>query len=50
VGGFESNHVGGAQFAFGDGSVRFLNEHISATVYQQLGHRADGKLVDESGY
>jgi prepilin-type processing-associated H-X9-DG protein len=50
VGGFESYHPGGAQFAFGDGSVRFLSERISSTIYQRLGHRADGELVDDSAY
>ncbi|HET6879461.1 MAG TPA: DUF1559 domain-containing protein [Pirellulales bacterium] len=47
VGGFESNHPGGAQAAFVDGSVHFLNESMSPTVLSQLGHRADGKLLDE---
>ena len=50
VGGFESRHVGGAQFAFGDGSVRFLSEHISIKVFQQLGHRSDGELLDEGAF
>ncbi len=50
VGGFESHHAGGAQFVFGDGSVRFLSEQISSQVYLQLGHRADGKLLDDAGY
>ena len=48
VGGFSSFHPGGSQFVFGDGAVRFLGKHIQSQVYQQLGHRADGKLLDES--
>ena len=44
VGGFGSTHPGGAQFALGDGSVRFCSETIDPTVYLQLGHRADGRL------
>src|SRR6185312_7038967 len=44
VGGFGSSHGPGANFAFGDGSVRFLNEAISPRLFQQLGHRADGEL------
>jgi prepilin-type processing-associated H-X9-DG protein len=44
VGGFGSFHSGGANFLFGDGSVRFLAENISTAVYQQLGHRADKAL------
>ena len=47
VGGFSSRHAGGAQFAFGDGSVRFLSENIAPGVYQALGHRADGQMVEE---
>ncbi len=46
VGGFGSFHNGGANFAMGDGSVRLLSETISKSVYQQLGHRADGELVN----
>jgi prepilin-type processing-associated H-X9-DG protein len=45
VGGFGSNHPGGANFAFGDGSVRFLKNAINAKVYRYLGNRADGELV-----
>jgi prepilin-type N-terminal cleavage/methylation domain-containing protein len=47
VGGFESHHVGGAQFAFGDGSVRFLSQDIDIVTYQRMGHRADGELIDD---
>lgn len=45
VGGFGSIHVGGANFVFGDGSVRFLSENLSMRVFRQLGSRADGDLV-----
>ena len=34
---FGSNHPGGGQFSFADGSVRFLAEGIDFTVYQGLG-------------
>ncbi|HEX5447252.1 MAG TPA: DUF1559 domain-containing protein, partial [Pirellulales bacterium] len=47
VGGFESMHPGGAQFGFGDGSVRFLSQDVDHLTYQRLGHRADGALLDE---
>ena len=47
VGGFGSWHVGGAQFALGDGSVRFLSESIDIEVYESLGKRADGTLPVE---
>jgi prepilin-type N-terminal cleavage/methylation domain-containing protein len=45
VGGFGSYHPGGGEFAFGDGSVRFISQSIDIPTYQQLGHRADGKLL-----
>jgi prepilin-type processing-associated H-X9-DG protein len=44
VGGFASYHATGANFAFGDGSVRFIPETINLQILQQLAHRADGKL------
>jgi hypothetical protein len=47
VGGFESRHPLGAQFAFGDDSVRFLYEMIDLAVYRRMGHRADGELIDD---
>lgn len=50
IGGFSSPHVGGCLFAFGDGHVSFLSESIDMQTYQQLGHRADGKLLDESAF
>ena len=45
VGGFASCHPAGANFAFGDAAVRFVSSQIEKKVYQQLGHRADGKLL-----
>jgi prepilin-type N-terminal cleavage/methylation domain-containing protein/prepilin-type processing-associated H-X9-DG protein len=40
--GFKSRHPGGAQFLFGDGSVQFLRDNISAEAYNKLGCRDDG--------
>jgi prepilin-type processing-associated H-X9-DG protein len=46
VGGFSSTHPGGANFAFGDGSVRFLRETIGARILRSLANRADGELFE----
>lgn len=47
VGGFSSDHPGGGNFAFGDGSVRYITDTIDMQIYQQLGNRADGQLLDD---
>jgi len=44
--GFRSRHPGGAQFLFGDGSTRLLADSIDHTMYQRLGGKADGRVVD----
>jgi prepilin-type N-terminal cleavage/methylation domain-containing protein/prepilin-type processing-associated H-X9-DG protein len=41
--GFKSNHPGGAQMLFGDGSVHFLSETIDHWNYQLLGAKDDGQ-------
>lgn len=47
VGGFGSNHSGdSSNFAFADGAVRTIFSGIDAVVWQHLGHRSDGELVD----
>jgi prepilin-type N-terminal cleavage/methylation domain-containing protein/prepilin-type processing-associated H-X9-DG protein len=43
--GFKSRHPGGANFAFADGSVHFLNQNINHQTYQYLGCRNDGQAV-----
>jgi prepilin-type N-terminal cleavage/methylation domain-containing protein len=50
VGGFSSSHPGGANFALGDGSIRFFAGTIAPQVLQQLGHRADGQLIQYRPY
>jgi prepilin-type N-terminal cleavage/methylation domain-containing protein/prepilin-type processing-associated H-X9-DG protein len=44
--GFKSFHSGGANFLFGDGSVRFLSENIDHRTYQLLGCRNDGQSAN----
>jgi prepilin-type N-terminal cleavage/methylation domain-containing protein/prepilin-type processing-associated H-X9-DG protein len=46
VGGFGSSHITGCNFAFGDGSVRFLADSIEQSVLRRLANRADGHIVD----
>lgn len=41
--GFSSNHMGGANFVFGDGSVRFISETINPDMYGDLALRDSGK-------
>jgi prepilin-type N-terminal cleavage/methylation domain-containing protein len=51
VGGFGSQHPGdGANFAFGDSSVRFIKQTIDQTVFRRLGHRGDGEVIDDDAY
>lgn len=49
VGGFHSQHPGGVMATFGDGHVSFISENISLRTYQQLAHRADGRLISDRG-
>lgn len=50
VGGFGSAHTGGAQFTFADSSVRFLTQSIDMRLFQKLGHRADGEMLNSEFY
>ena len=45
--GFKSRHIGGANFAFADGSVQFLKQTINMKTYQLLGCRHDGYTPGE---
>jgi prepilin-type N-terminal cleavage/methylation domain-containing protein len=47
VGGFDSRHTGGAQFAMGDNSVRFLNVKIASWLLVALFNRADGSTLTD---
>ena len=45
--GFRSRHAGGCHVLLGDGTVRFISGNISATVWRNLGGKADGQVVGE---
>jgi prepilin-type N-terminal cleavage/methylation domain-containing protein/prepilin-type processing-associated H-X9-DG protein len=44
---FYSRHLGGANFVFGDGSVRMISSSIDGTVYENLLGRNDGNVVGD---
>jgi len=50
VGGFGSFHPGGGNYLFGDGHVMYVSDGINIPVYRQLGHRADGKLLEQRDF
>ena len=45
--GFRSNHTGGAQFLYVDGSVRFISQTVNYNTYQMLGGRADARPISD---
>jgi prepilin-type N-terminal cleavage/methylation domain-containing protein/prepilin-type processing-associated H-X9-DG protein len=45
-----SNHPGGSNFAFADGSVKFLKDSINMQVYESLGTRAGGEVISADSY
>jgi len=45
--GFRSNHPGGAQFLFCDGTVHFIGESVNYRTYQSLGGRRDGNPLGQ---
>ncbi|MHB1556331.1 MAG: DUF1559 family PulG-like putative transporter [Isosphaeraceae bacterium] len=48
--GFKSQHPGGANFCFADGSVHFLKASISPISYNALGSRNGGEVVGSDQY
>jgi prepilin-type processing-associated H-X9-DG protein len=48
--GFVSKHPGGANFLFGDGSVKFLKNSIQLITYCALGSRAGAEAVSADQY
>jgi prepilin-type N-terminal cleavage/methylation domain-containing protein/prepilin-type processing-associated H-X9-DG protein len=45
-----SNHPGGCNFAFCDGSVRFLKSSIGIKTYWALGTKANGEVISSDSY
>jgi len=43
-----SRHTGGSQICLADGSVQFISENIDQGVWQELGSRASGNVLDYS--
>jgi prepilin-type N-terminal cleavage/methylation domain-containing protein/prepilin-type processing-associated H-X9-DG protein len=48
--GAKSKHPGGANFCFGDGSVRFLKSSISPITYCAIGSRNGGEVVSSDAF
>jgi prepilin-type N-terminal cleavage/methylation domain-containing protein/prepilin-type processing-associated H-X9-DG protein len=46
----QSNHPGGANFMFADGSVKFLKTTINQLTYMSLGSRNGGEVVSADSY
>jgi len=47
---FGSFHPGGAQFAFADGHVTFINDTIDMYIYRSLGTIAGGEVIPGNSY
>ena len=45
--GFMSRHTGGANFAFADGSVKFISQSINLDTYRSLGTLQGGEVTGE---
>ncbi|WP_240911046.1 DUF1559 domain-containing protein [Paludisphaera soli] len=45
-----SNHPGGSNFTFADGSVRFIKSTIDLRTYWALGSRAGGEVISSDSY
>ncbi len=50
VGGYSSYHVAGANFAFTDGSVKFIKTSVGTSLMGTLSNRHDGEMVNAGAY
>jgi len=50
LGAFRSDHTGGGNFVYSDGSVRFLRNSIPIATYNALGSRDGGEIVDSNSF
>ncbi|WP_422926358.1 DUF1559 domain-containing protein [Singulisphaera sp. PoT] len=48
--GFRSQHPNGANFGFGDGSVRFIKQEISQKLYWSLSTRAGAEVISSDSF
>ena len=46
--GVKSKHTGGVQFAFADGSVRFISDSIELGIHRAIGTIAGGEVASDN--
>jgi prepilin-type processing-associated H-X9-DG protein len=46
----QSNHSGGVNCLFADGSVKFIKDSVNQRTWMAIGTKANGEVVDASGY
>jgi prepilin-type N-terminal cleavage/methylation domain-containing protein/prepilin-type processing-associated H-X9-DG protein len=46
----QSNHPGGVNVLFGDGSVKFIKDSINPQTWMALGTRANGEVISSDSY
>jgi len=46
----QSNHPGGCNTAFADGSVRFVKDTVSMGIWWSIGTKSDGEVVSSDSY
>lgn len=45
---YGSGHTGGANFAMGDGSIRFIRDSIAQVTLLAMGTRAGGEVINDA--